>query len=65
MSSDIGVPACAICGQPVPLETAKADEDGRSVHEQCYVLKLKRDGVAPEPGWRRPGALDAVRSKDA
>lgn len=59
MSTSIGVPACAICGKPVPLETAKGDEGGRSVHEQCYVLKLTRDRVARE-GGHRSGASDAV-----
>lgn len=42
MSNAAVVPACAICDKPVSLETAKFDEDGRTVHEQCYVLKLKR-----------------------
>jgi hypothetical protein len=31
---------CPICQLPVPLETAKTDEKGRAIHEQCYVLKL-------------------------
>jgi hypothetical protein len=25
----------------VPLETAKTDEDGAAIHEQCYLLKVK------------------------
>ncbi len=57
--------ACAICGQPVPLETAKGDEGGRSVHEQCYVQKLTHDRDAREPGWYQPGASDAVPWSDA
>jgi hypothetical protein len=47
------------------LETAKGDEDGRSVHEQCYVLKLTRDRAAPEPDWQRSSASDAVPWSDA
>jgi hypothetical protein len=34
---------CAICGKLVSLDFAKTDEDGQTVHEQCYVLKLKQD----------------------
>lgn len=33
-------PACCICEEPVELETAKTDECGRAIHENCYVLKL-------------------------
>jgi hypothetical protein len=33
-------PACSICEEPVELETAKTDECGRAIHENCYVLKL-------------------------
>lgn len=33
-------PACSICNEPVELETAKTDECGRAIHENCYVLKL-------------------------
>lgn len=32
--------ACHICQQPVELATAKADENGKSVHEECYVAAL-------------------------
>ena len=31
---------CSICNEPVKLETAKADEDGHPVHEDCYLDKL-------------------------
>ncbi len=30
---------CAYCNQPLELETTKTDEDGRAVHEECYVSK--------------------------
>ncbi len=26
---------------PVLLETAKTDENGRAIHEECYLLALK------------------------
>jgi hypothetical protein len=31
---------CAICREPVSLETAKTDDDGKGVHEECYVQKI-------------------------
>lgn len=33
-------PTCPICREPVKLETAKADEDGKPVHEECYSQKM-------------------------
>jgi hypothetical protein len=30
-----------LCNAPVPLETAKTNEDGAAIHEQCYLLKVK------------------------
>jgi len=37
----IPLPACAICNEPVQLETSKTDENGRAVHGECYVLKVR------------------------
>jgi hypothetical protein len=34
-------PMCPICGEPVRLEEAMTDEDGRAIHEDCYVVNLK------------------------
>jgi hypothetical protein len=34
------LPICNICNKPVKLETAKADEHGKTVHAGCYLLKL-------------------------
>jgi hypothetical protein len=31
---------CSICHSPVELETAKTNDDGDTVHEECYVLQL-------------------------
>ena len=36
--------ACSICAIPVKLEECKTDEEGRAVHEQCYVTKLTGEG---------------------
>jgi len=39
---------CAICGEPVSLKSdTVADEEGRSVHERCYVGKLLGGNAAP------------------
>ena len=34
------VPVCPICNQPVWLNEAKTDEEGRAIHEGCYVAKI-------------------------
>jgi hypothetical protein len=31
---------CSICNESVELETAKVDERGQPVHEECYARKL-------------------------
>jgi hypothetical protein len=38
---------CPICNKPVKLETAKSDEGGKAIHEECYLSKLS-DEAAPE-----------------
>lgn len=45
-------PFCRICGKPVAVETSKTDEDGKAIHEDCYVLKVRleqgsKDGHEP------------------
>jgi hypothetical protein len=37
------LPACALCNEPVQLETSKTDEDGKAIHEECYVRKLRSE----------------------
>jgi len=32
--------ACPICKQAVSLERCKTDENGRAIHEDCYVRKI-------------------------
>ena len=38
---------CWICGKELSLQTCKADEKGRMVHEHCYTLRmqLERDSA--------------------
>jgi len=33
-------PVCPLCNRHVVLETAKVDEYGKAMHEECYLLKL-------------------------
>jgi len=33
-------PECVICRETVKLEESRANEDGQSVHEECYVSDL-------------------------
>jgi hypothetical protein len=33
---------CAICGRPLRLEEAHAEDGGLPVHEECYVIRLKQ-----------------------
>ena len=39
MATDL-TPCCWICDKPVPLEDCKIDEQGRAVHESCYLTKV-------------------------
>jgi hypothetical protein len=41
------LPKCSICNQPVELETAKTDEDGNLVHEDCYVRRVRLKEITP------------------
>ena len=40
--ADQHLPVCGICNKPVNLETSKADELGKAVHEPCYVRNIKQ-----------------------
>jgi hypothetical protein len=39
------LPVCPICNKTVPLETAVIDENGHAMHEECYLLKLRREPI--------------------
>lgn len=32
---------CVLCNNPVPLGNSKTDEDGKAVHEECYLLRMR------------------------
>jgi hypothetical protein len=33
-------PICSVCNGPVELEISKTDDQGKAVHEECYVVKV-------------------------
>jgi hypothetical protein len=39
---------CALCNKPIPLEDSKVSEDGRPMHEECYVAKLTLSQQLPQ-----------------
>jgi len=45
-------------GKLVPLDTGKTNEDGKTVHEECYLLRLRLRG-------RRWTATTQLRPSDA
>ena len=38
MSSTV---VCQICNRPVTLESARINEHGKAVHEECYLNSIK------------------------
>ena len=47
--SHIQVVRCSICEQPVSLKSVKTDEYGRTIHEECYALKMKLKQATTPP----------------
>jgi hypothetical protein len=43
---------CPMCTMPVQLETAKTDEHGRAIHEECYLRALKLNDGSLQAGTR-------------
>lgn len=42
--------SCSICNESVKLETAKIDENGKPVHEECYGQQIRlRKSIRPPP----------------
>jgi hypothetical protein len=36
----MSTPLCPICNKSIYLETSKTEENGRAVHEECYIQQL-------------------------
>jgi len=62
-----GVARCSICELPVSLETAKTDEYGRAIHEECYASKMgfecSRKPRLRLMAWRKRGSDSAGRDR--
>jgi hypothetical protein len=43
------VPLCGICIKPLDPKIAVTDQDGKPVHEECYVLKLQQEDANKPP----------------
>ena len=48
-SSESALVRCALCQMPVPLESVKTDENGKAVHEECYLLRLRLEQATTPP----------------
>jgi hypothetical protein len=42
-------PTCSICNKPVQPDIAVTDQDGKPVHEDCYVLKVRQEDAKKPP----------------
>lgn len=42
-------PVCPVCKDSVELTTARANEDGQALHDDCYIGILKSTVRPPEP----------------
>ena len=62
---------CSICNEVVDLETAKIDEVGNPVHEECYLQELcLKKSIRPPPKAsdaedKHPRAIVALDSANA
>jgi len=43
------LPTCSICQKPVDLQIALIDRNGKAVHEECYVLKVRQEDAKKKP----------------
>ena len=48
-SSESALIRCSLCNMPVPLESSKTDENGKAVHEECYMLRLRLEQATTPP----------------
>jgi hypothetical protein len=55
MPEPITSPVCFICHTPVELAISKTDENGRAVHERCYLLRLRQRQATTESNRQYDG----------
>jgi hypothetical protein len=54
-------PICNLCNKPLDLKIAVTDQDGKPVHEECFVLKVREEDTKTLPFALPTSAdLDAV-----
>ena len=44
---------CQLCGKPISLESARINEFGKPVHQECYVTAIRQakvEGSKANPG---------------
>lgn len=57
--------SCWICGEELSLFDCKVDEQGRAVHEQCYIARISLNSASeqsygrPRNGTPRPNSSEA------
>jgi hypothetical protein len=40
---------CVYCQKPVELENAETDENGKAIHPECYLLRLRANRDTSPP----------------
>jgi hypothetical protein len=58
-------PLCCVCYQSVLLETAKTEEHGLAIHEQCYFLKLQLQRATTAPTVNIQTVRDSCRAENS
>jgi hypothetical protein len=43
------LPLCSICNKPVDPKIAVTRQDGKPVHEECYVLMVRQQDAKKPP----------------
>ena len=47
---------CRLCKNPVKIEDTFTDEQGKAVHEECYVKMITVPSTMPSSGSEPPSA---------
>jgi hypothetical protein len=45
-------PLCSICNKPLDPKIAVTDQDGKPVHEECWLLKARLEQATKPPKTR-------------
>jgi hypothetical protein len=45
---------CSICDQPLDLATERYSENGKPIHEMCYIKRLLGDIIPGAPNGSMP-----------